>query len=408
MTVGKGIGGGLAVSAVVGRAAFMSHWSPGTHTSTFMANAVHLAAGLGGDPACSRDERLAERSAELGARMLARLRDALADEPSVGEIRGLGLFGGIEIVTDRESRTADATRTAAIRRAAFDRGVVLGVGGSFENVIKLCPPLTIEDDAARHVARPDHRHHPRDPMTQTTATVITVANYIDGGWAQAASGATIESRDPANGDLVAIAPRSGVEDLDAAIAAARRTFDDGAWPATSGRERASILMELAGLLRAEAEPLARLIAIEMGKPIRYVREREIAPAIDRIEFYAAAARMIRGEVTASAPEPPPELHPQGAGRRVRAHHPVERPGRPAAAQDRRGDRDRLHVRAQAGQRHAGLIDGHLRARSTGSSGSRRASRTGSSARATWSARRSRATRAWTRSASRAAARSAGA
>ena len=113
-------------------------------------------------------------------------------------------------------------------------------------------------------------------MTQTTSTVITVANYIDGGWSQAASGATIESRDPSNGDLVAIAPLSGVEDLDAAIAAARRTFDDGAWPATSGRERASILMELAGLLRAEAEPLARLVAIEMGKPIRYVREREIA------------------------------------------------------------------------------------------------------------------------------------
>jgi betaine-aldehyde dehydrogenase len=138
-------------------------------------------------------------------------------------------------------------------------------------------------------------------MIQTASTVITVANYIDGGWAQAASGETIESHDPATGDLVAVAPRSGVEDLDAAIAAARRTFDDGAWAATSGRERASILMELAGLLRAEAEPLARLIAIEMGKPIRYVRDREIAPAIDRIEFYAAAARMIRGEVTASAP-----------------------------------------------------------------------------------------------------------
>ena len=116
-----------------------------------------------------------------------------------------------------------------------------------------------------------------------------------------ASGETIESRDPATGDLVAIAPRSGVEDLDAAIAAARRTFDDGAWPETSGRERAAILLELAGLLRAEAEPLARLVAIEMGKPIRYVREREIDPAIDRIEFYAGAARMIRGEVTASAP-----------------------------------------------------------------------------------------------------------
>ena len=77
--------------------------------------------------------------------MLARLQDALADEPSVGEIRGLGLFAGIEIVTDRASRTADAARTAAIRHAAFGRGIVLGVGGSFENVIKLCPPLTIEE-----------------------------------------------------------------------------------------------------------------------------------------------------------------------------------------------------------------------------------------------------------------------
>jgi len=138
-------------------------------------------------------------------------------------------------------------------------------------------------------------------MTQTAPPVSNVANYIDGGWSPAASGATIESRDPATGDLVAVAPRSGAEDVDRAIAAARATFDDGAWPATSGRERAAILFDLAQLLREEAEPLARLVAIEMGKPIRYVREREIAPAIDRILFYASAARMIRGEVTASAP-----------------------------------------------------------------------------------------------------------
>jgi acyl-CoA reductase-like NAD-dependent aldehyde dehydrogenase len=138
-------------------------------------------------------------------------------------------------------------------------------------------------------------------MTQTSPAVIHVANYIGGSWAPAASGATIQSHDPATGDLVAIAPRSDVADADRAIAAARETFDDGAWPATSGRERATILFELAQLLREEAEPLSRLVATEMGKPIRYVREREIEPAIDRIMFYASAARMIRGEVTASAP-----------------------------------------------------------------------------------------------------------
>jgi 4-aminobutyrate aminotransferase len=144
MTVGKGIGGGMPLSAVVGRARFMRHWRPGTHTSTFMGNAVNLAAGTAAI-GVFRGERLAERSAAIGARLLERLRGALADEPDIGEIRGLGLFIGIEIVTDRASRTADAPRTAAIRRAAFDRGVLVGIGGHAENVLKLCPPLTIDE-----------------------------------------------------------------------------------------------------------------------------------------------------------------------------------------------------------------------------------------------------------------------
>jgi len=138
-------------------------------------------------------------------------------------------------------------------------------------------------------------------MTDTETAVIQVRNYIGGQWEPAASGETLESRDPATGGLVAVAPRSRAEDAFRAVAAARNAFDDGAWPATSGRERAAILFELARLLRGEAEPLSRLVATEMGKPIRYVRERELEPAIDRILFYASAARMIRGEVTASAP-----------------------------------------------------------------------------------------------------------
>ncbi len=144
MTVGKGIGGGMALSAVVGRQAFMQHWRPGTHTSTFMGNAVNLAAGLAAIGVFRR-ERLAERSAAVGARILERLRSALADEPHVGEIRGLGLFLGMEIVTDRDSGTPDPARSATIRRAAFGRGVLVGAGGHADNVLKLCPPLTIDE-----------------------------------------------------------------------------------------------------------------------------------------------------------------------------------------------------------------------------------------------------------------------
>jgi diaminobutyrate-2-oxoglutarate transaminase len=109
MTAGKGIGGGLALSAVVGREAAMRHWPPGTHTSTFMGDAVNLASGSAAIGVL-RDEGLVERSGELGRRALTRLRDGLGDDPRVGETRGL-----------------------------------LGAGGHAENVIKLCPPLAIEE-----------------------------------------------------------------------------------------------------------------------------------------------------------------------------------------------------------------------------------------------------------------------
>ena len=145
MTVGKGVGGGLAVSAVVGRAATMSHWSPGTHTSTFLGDAVNLAAGVAAIGVL-RDEHLVERSARLGTRALETLTADLAADAGVGEVRGRGLFIGIELVRDANDRTPDPERVARVRRAAFARGVVLGVGGHAENVIKLCPPLSIDED----------------------------------------------------------------------------------------------------------------------------------------------------------------------------------------------------------------------------------------------------------------------
>ena len=137
-------------------------------------------------------------------------------------------------------------------------------------------------------------------MIDTGTRTIEVRNYIDGGWRDP-SGASFESRDPATGELVATARVSTTDDLSAAVDAARRTFDTTDWPTTAGKARSAILYELARLLREESSRLAELVAREMGKPIRYVRERELEPAIDRILFYAGAARLIHGEVTSSAP-----------------------------------------------------------------------------------------------------------
>jgi 4-aminobutyrate aminotransferase-like enzyme len=144
MTVGKGIGGGMPVSAVVGRPDVMRHWPAGTHTSTFMGNAVNLAAGHAAIEVMRRD-RLWERSERLGAELIKSLHADLAGSPPVGEVRGVGLFIGIEIVTDAESRTPDPALANRIRRAAFDRGVLVGIAGHAESVLKICPPLTIEE-----------------------------------------------------------------------------------------------------------------------------------------------------------------------------------------------------------------------------------------------------------------------
>jgi 4-aminobutyrate aminotransferase-like enzyme len=144
MTVGKGIGGGLALSAVVGRSSAMSHWAPGTHTSTFLANAVNLAAGRAALGVMQRD-RLWERSAALGEVLLQRVRDATAGCDRVGEVRGLGLFVGIEIVDGATDARPDPAAAARIRDWCLRRGVVVGLGGAVESVVKLSPPLTIAE-----------------------------------------------------------------------------------------------------------------------------------------------------------------------------------------------------------------------------------------------------------------------
>jgi 4-aminobutyrate aminotransferase-like enzyme len=142
MTVGKGIGGGVAVAAVMGRAGVMD-WPPDSYTSTFLTNNLNLAAATAAIGVL-RDERLAERAAKLEPSVLLRLRTALAGVSSVAEIRGCGLWFGIELV-ERNGAPA-AGRAAAVVRRLRAEGVLVGRSGYDDNVIKLSPPLVIGDE----------------------------------------------------------------------------------------------------------------------------------------------------------------------------------------------------------------------------------------------------------------------
>ena len=142
LTVGKGLGGGLALAAVLGRAELMTTWEPDAVTSTFLANALNAAAGCAAIDVL-REERLVERSARLGTRALERLRTGLAEIRTVGDVRGRGLFIGLELVNGDAPDPELAGRT---QRSLRERGVLVGRGGRYGNVVILAPPLVIEDD----------------------------------------------------------------------------------------------------------------------------------------------------------------------------------------------------------------------------------------------------------------------
>ena len=134
MTVGKGIGGGLALGALLGRSELMTTWEPDAVTSTFLANALNAAAGCAAIDVL-REEGLVERSARLGAHALARLESELT---TVADVRGRGLFLGLEL--------ADAELAGEKQRELRERGVLVGRGGRSGNVLILAPPLVIDED----------------------------------------------------------------------------------------------------------------------------------------------------------------------------------------------------------------------------------------------------------------------
>ena len=129
--------------------------------------------------------------------------------------------------------------------------------------------------------------------------VYEARHLIDGVWSDA--GDPFESRTSSDGAVLCRAPTADLATVDRAVAAARRAFDESDWPDRRAAERASVLLELGGRLDARAEEIARVVAREMGKPIRLALDREIRGAADKFRYFAGAARAIEGEVTGASP-----------------------------------------------------------------------------------------------------------
>ncbi len=138
-------------------------------------------------------------------------------------------------------------------------------------------------------------------MTTETAKpqAITDKSYqllIGGEWLAPKTGATFERRYPANQDLVvAVCPKGGEEDVEAAIAAARKAFDSGVWSNAPAKQRAAVLRKAADKIREESNYLSRLLASEVGKPLGEA-SLEVGMTADVFDYYAGLALDVKGQV----------------------------------------------------------------------------------------------------------------
>ena len=129
---------------------------------------------------------------------------------------------------------------------------------------------------------------------QTRHEVKAFDNYIGGKWVKA-SGGSMESRNPATGDLVSRAARSTPDDAVHAIEEARKAFDSGVWTNNRPSDRAKVLREISELTRREIDTLSLLLTLETGKPLADSKG-ELLNAANVLEYYASAARHIVGKI----------------------------------------------------------------------------------------------------------------
>ncbi|WP_319801304.1 aldehyde dehydrogenase family protein [Sphingobium sp. B11D3B] len=121
-----------------------------------------------------------------------------------------------------------------------------------------------------------------------------VKMLIGGQWVEAASGETFETLNPSTGELIANVASAGEVDVDRAVAAARKAFE-GAWSGVKPTERTNLLLKLADLLEANAEELALLETLDVGRPIQFSRMIDVAGAVGQLRYNAGWATKIFGE-----------------------------------------------------------------------------------------------------------------
>jgi 4-aminobutyrate aminotransferase len=138
IAIAKGIASGMPMGIATARADLMT-WPPGTHASTFGGNPVSCAASLATIKLLK--DQLMKNAADVGAHLMAGLKNLMSTHTLIGDVRGRGLMVGVELVRDRQTKERASEERDAVVNGAFRRGLlILGAG---KNSIRFSPPLVL-------------------------------------------------------------------------------------------------------------------------------------------------------------------------------------------------------------------------------------------------------------------------
>jgi len=137
----------------------------------------------------------------------------------------------------------------------------------------------------------------QSPVGQKLATGFLASkrkNLIGGQWVDAKSGKTFEVFNPADGQIIANVASGEKEDIDLAVAAARKAFDNGPWTKMTPAQRAKLIWKLGDAIDANADELALIETLDNGKPLKMARIADVAGAAEKLRYYAGWATKITG------------------------------------------------------------------------------------------------------------------
>ncbi len=118
---------------------------------------------------------------------------------------------------------------------------------------------------------------------------------IGGRWTPSSSGETFAVENPANEQTIAHVARGGPADIDRAVKAARKAFDEGPWTGITPSERGRLIWKLADAIEARTEDFAQLECLDNGKPLAVARAADVSLTVDHFRYYAGWATKLHGE-----------------------------------------------------------------------------------------------------------------